>query len=126
MTKDNPIHVLINNHVDARKHILLSGIGALKTLEKYEYFKKLKHAKKKRFLQLSEQLKSLKLQLDHLLNILPPLKEQRVERQVSRIEHKEEPISRVSRRVSGKRGAKDRELQHEIQALQDKLAKLEF
>jgi hypothetical protein len=121
--KETPVHVLINNPNDIRRHLLLGGIDAIKVLERYEYFKKLKNSKKKYFLHLNEKLKSIKQEIDRLTNLLPRVTEEKIEKQVSRIEVKRDvPIERGHKKVD----TKTRDLRREISEIQQKLSKLNF
>ncbi|MEK6932496.1 MAG: hypothetical protein AABW56_01735 [Nanoarchaeota archaeon] len=120
--KDNPLHVLVTNPRDIRRHLLLGGVDAIKVLENYEKFKKLKNLKKKKFLDLADKFKIVNQEIDSLVNKLPQVTEEKIEKQVSRIEHKEELTT--GRKEPKLRKGND--LQRELRILQDKLSRLNF
>ena len=117
--KENPLHILVDNQVDLRRHLLLGSIDAIKSLEKYEKFKKLKNLKKKKFMELGEELKLINQDVERLVNLLPKLKEKKIEKQISRIEHKEETSK-------DKKTDKIKNLHHEMRIIQEKLTRLNF
>lgn len=120
--RDNPVHVLINNPVDVRRHLLLGAVDAIKTLERYEHFKKLKSLKKKKFLLLNEKIKHIEQEVQRLLEALPKVTEEKVEKQIVRMEVKKEyPEEKVS-----KKDKATNDLKREIRTIQEKLQRLNF
>ena len=120
--KQNPVHVLIKDPNDVRRHILLGGIDAIKSLEKYEIFKKMKNLKKRKFLDLNERLKALNNEITNLVNVLPELKEHRIQKHISKIEYREE----TSHPKRSKEDEKFFSLRKEMRDIQDKLSRLNF
>ena len=123
MTKDNPIHVLVNNPVDIRRHLLMSAVDSLKTLERYEDFKKLKNIKKRKFLELSEKLNSINQDVSKLLSLIPNVTEEKIEKQVVNVEVKKRTPSMPK---IDKENPKSRDLRKEMSMIQQKLERLNF
>ena len=123
MAKDNPIHILVNNPIDIRRHLLMSGVDSLRALEKYEDFKKLKNLKKKKFLELNEKLNSINEDMGKLMSLLPNVSEDKVEKQVTKVEVKRNnpPMPKIN-----KEDPKSRDLRKEMSAIQQKLERLNF
>lgn len=120
--RDNPVHVLINNPADVRRHLLLGAVDAIKALERYEHFKKLKSLKKKKFLLLNEKIKHIEQEVQRLLETLPKVTEEKVEKQIVRMEVKKEyPEEKVN-----KKDKASSDLKREIRTIQEKLQRLNF
>ncbi len=118
--KETPLHVLVNNPVDVRRHVLLAGVDGIKCLERYEHFKKLKSVKKKKFLELSEKLKHINLDIHHLITVLPELKEKKVEKDMKRYDYKEELVPKTQKKD------KLTDLHREMRDIHEKLSRLNF
>jgi|SRR3989344_1319935 len=120
--RDNPVHVLINNPIDVRRHLLLGAVDTIKALERYEHFKKLKSLKKKKFLLLNEKIKHINQEVQRLLETLPKVTEEKVEKQIVRMEVKKEyPEDKVN-----KKDKATSDLKREIRTIQEKLERLNF
>jgi len=120
--KDNPLHVLVENPRDVRRHLLLGGVDAIKVLENYENFKKLKNFKKKKFQELVDKFKVINQEIDTLVNRLPQITEKKIETHISKIENKEE----LTTEKKDQKLRKGNDLSRELRVLQDKLSRLNF
>ena len=120
--KDNPLHVLVENPRDVRRHLLLGGVDAIKVLENYENFKKLKNFKKKKFQELVDKFKVINQEIDTLVNRLPQITEKKIEKHVSKIENKEElTVEKKDQKLK-----KGNDYNRDLRVLQDKLSRLNF
>ena len=115
--KENPIYVLVNNPADTRKRILTSGIEAIKSLEGYEDFKKLRTLKRKKFLDLNNKIDGIHDEIGKLLEFLPS-----VQGKTEKVSNKKESKSKIEE--TAKSNLKVNSLSREIKSIQDKLARL--
>ena len=118
--KSNPVHVMIGSPKDFRRHVLLGGVDAIRSLEYYEHFKKLKNLKKKKFLELNERINSINHEFTRLLDVMPELREKKVLHHIKKVNPREEVISKAGK------GSKERDLEREMRDIRYKLSSLNF
>src|SRR3989338_4213608 len=88
----NMAYVPIYDPISFRRHILLSGIDAIKMLEKYESLRQVRAEKKKIILELKEKLISLNENAEILKEKFPLVKEAQLKRESKKIEKKVEKL----------------------------------
>ena len=98
--KSNPLYILVRNPDETRKHVLLSALDTIKVVERYETFRKLKNYKRKKFVELSEILKHIDQNLEKFTDVLPELRERKIEKQITKIEKKD--VELVAKKRQGK------------------------
>ena len=116
----NITYVSIKDPVAFRRHILLSGIDAIKILEKYELLKQIKNEKRKLFSQLKEKLLGLKSDAMFIREYFPDVNEHEIKKEKKIVERKVDDVKYADKTINYKN------LQKDLRELQDKLNNLNF
>jgi hypothetical protein len=114
----NLAYVPIYNPVSFRRHILLSSIDIINILEKYETLKQIRNEKKALILNLKERMIDLNNDVIFLKEFFPEVSKHELKKETREVEEKIDTV-KYPKKSEGYRN-----LQRELQEIQDKLNSL--
>lgn len=111
-------YISINNPIQFRKHLLLTGVDTIRLLEKYEFLKQIRTEKRRLLLDLKEKLSHLNEASLSVHNFFPEVSEKELKKESMKVEEK------IDEAEIPKRSEGYKNLERELRELQEKLANL--
>ena len=118
-------YITIRDPIAFRKSILLSNVGVIRILEKYEMFKQIRNQKRGLVNEIREKMLSLHDDMLKIKSFLPDVNEKALDREYEEVKEKMQDVRSPSKR-SPRKSQDSRNLQSELRMLQEKLSNLDI
>jgi len=118
-------YIPIRDPIAFRKSILLSNVGVIRILEKYEMFKQIRNQKRGLVNEIREKMLSLHDDMLKIKSFLPDVNEKALDREYEEVKEKMQDVRSPSKR-SPRKSQDSRNLQSELRMLQEKLSNLDI
>ena len=118
-------YIPIRDPIAFRKSILLSNVGVIRILEKYEMFKQIRNQKRALVNEIREKMLSLHDDMLRIKSFLPDVNEKALDKEYEEVKEKMQDVRSPSKR-SPRKSQDSRNLQSELRMLQEKLSNLDI
>src|SRR3989344_54386 len=118
-------YIPIKDPLSFRKSILVSNIGIIRILERYELFKQVRSEKRRLVNEIREKMLSLHDDMIKIKSFLPDVNEKALDKEYEEVKEKMQDVRSPSKR-SPRKSQDSRNLQSELRMLQEKLSNLDI